>query len=207
VASWNQVTYKKSTNQIIPNLSELQTGIQKVALKCNDRFSKSQGAVEPDLSRNELTTLTNLRACVQTAVSVVSSASTVLAPDSADINSEFKDCFPIERSEAVRRWILSNTVHEGDGDGDREFRASPPIPLTSSQSKAPVYDSGSDSDIDTEIIQRHRGRWESEAALGNFEVHERLFRKCISKMAQTENCSSSPLKLRLSLIDPTVQTL
>jgi len=109
----------------MPNLDELHQAIRRIAFDINDRINALQNVVEANTNSNnnltgelndsQIQILTNLRNCVQSAASVVSSASTTLGIDHGDsfsvtYGSEFGDVFPSEPGETMLIWISSNTV-------------------------------------------------------------------------------------------------
>src|SRR5207245_2244254 len=103
----------------------------------------------------QLLALKNLSNCVQSAISVVSSASTTLGAEDTDgfsvtYGSEFGDLFPREPGETMLRWISSNTVYEFDEEPVAE--ASPKGRNLESV-KEDSEQSDSDSDLEAEILQ------------------------------------------------------
>jgi hypothetical protein len=115
------VTFKESTDKILPNLDELHESIRRIAFDINARMIALQTLVESTSKTEQVQTLTNLRKCVQSAASVVSSASATLGIEHADhfsvtYGSEFGDCFPSEPSETMLRWVSSNAVYEFEED-------------------------------------------------------------------------------------------
>jgi hypothetical protein len=86
-----------------------------------------QTLVKSNSKNKQIQSLSNLRNCVQSPTSVVSSASTTLGVDHQDrfsvaYGSEFGDCFPSESSKTILRWVSFNTVYEFEED---QRRASP----------------------------------------------------------------------------------
>lgn len=120
---YNQISFNESTEKILPNLDELQQVIRRMAFDINDKMTALQNAIDTNANSHltsisdeaQMSTLINLRNCVQSAASVVSSASTTLGIEHADhfsvtYGSEFGDVFPSEPGETMLRWISSNTV-------------------------------------------------------------------------------------------------
>ena len=128
---WNQVTFRESTDKILPNLDDIQQAIRRIALDINARIASLQNVIESKSSDHELHSLSNLKNCVKSAASIVSSASTTLSVDRSDrmsvaYESDFGDCFPPEPGETMLRWISSNTVYEFEEERDTASSLSGP---------------------------------------------------------------------------------
>jgi hypothetical protein len=121
VRRWSQVTSQEANDKILPNLDELHQAIRQIAFDINSRLVNLQSVVESSTRDNQMQNLSHLRNCVQSAASVVSSASRTLGIDRADkfsvtYGSDFGDTFAAEPGETMLRWISSNTVYEFGGD-------------------------------------------------------------------------------------------
>ena len=189
------MTFRESTDKILPNLDELHQAIQRIAFDINNRMASLQNAVESNMNDNQLRALSNLRNCVQFVASIVSSTSTTLgvkhtAQFSVTYGSEFGDCFPSEPGEAMLRWISSNTVYEFE-----EERA---VDLTAQGRKAgsrknlqPVDEviesdqPDSDTDLEVEIIQALLKQGKEKLATEDFKGAERLFRNCLTRTSSS----------------------
>jgi hypothetical protein len=155
------VTFKESTDKILPNLDELHDSIRRIAIDINARMTTLQTLVESKTKDEHIQSLSNLRKCVQSAASVVSSASTTLGVESADLatySSEFGDCFPQEPSETMLRWISSNSIN-GSEEGHLVVSTSKrhrnaygkTMPQLDETSGIDEFDS--DEDLEVEMVQ------------------------------------------------------
>lgn len=125
--------------------------------------SNAESSDELAFNESQLRTLANLRNCVQSAASVVSSASTTLGVDpgesfSVKYGSEFGDVFPSQPGETMLRWISSNTVyefedHDVDSSAQSGQRRISSGDLPSTVEEIDSEQSDSDNDLEVEIIQ------------------------------------------------------
>lgn len=129
----------------------------------------------------------NLRDCVQAAVSVISSASTVMGLDNADQNSEFGDLFPPRSDDAMLNWMSSTPL-----DGNDEHEAS--------------GISDSDGELEEEIIQSLFRIGKEKLALQDFDAAERHLRNCLGRIDRTLSASTTSLH-RLSVSRSEIVTL
>lgn len=179
-------------------MDELNESIRRLALDINARMITLQTVVESGEAQESIQNLINLRNCVQSAASVVSSASTTLGIDQADHfsvtdGSEFDDCFPSKPSETMLRWISSNTVYESE----RNF---PQAPATHNQREASgkspqraaeisgtdqMDHSDSDTDIDAELVQALLKQGKERLYAKDFGGAERLLHNCLSRPASS----------------------
>ncbi|KAE9382152.1 hypothetical protein N431DRAFT_17323 [Stipitochalara longipes BDJ] len=170
----NQVTLKESTEKVLPNLDEINQAIRRIALDLNHHMRSFQQHTTADPNDSQLLALKNLSNCVQSAASVVSSASTSLGVEDVDhfsvINgSEFGDIFISELGETMCRWISSKSVSEFEGDRGESSLSRRKI---ASNYLQPVDESTesdqSDSDTDLEIeivhalLKRGKERFEAK---------------------------------------------
>lgn len=194
---WNQITFKESTDKILPNLHEINQAIRRIAHDINDRMSTSQNAIISNQTDVQIYALHNLRNCVQSAATVVSSASTTLGveqPDqfsSAD-GSEFGGLFPSEPGEILLRWISSNTIYEfeeetvvGSSSKGRDLGAIFP-PMESQE----LEQSDSDNELEGEILEAliKVGREKFQAK--DFKGAERLLRNCLDRISSNGSMTS-----------------
>lgn len=158
-----------------------------------------QTLVESTSKTEQVQTLTNLRNCIQSAASVVSSASTTLGIKHADqfsvkYGSEFGDCFPSEPSEIMLRWVSSNTVYEFEEDvqqatsGPGRRAASGKSPQRASD-KSENDSSDSDNDLEVEIIQALLRQGQERYDIEDFGGAERFLRNCLTRTTSSSSLS------------------
>ncbi|KAF2193393.1 hypothetical protein K469DRAFT_506477, partial [Zopfia rhizophila CBS 207.26] len=194
VILWNQVTFQKSTDTILPNLDKLYDEFRKLGIILNSKIENLQTIVSEQNDRRGLDTMSNLRECIRSAAAVVSSASTTLAVEKGDqvsirLGSDFGDIFHPDTNETMRRWMDSNTVYEYE-DPD------PPSAQTALETREDGqhdanYPSDSDSDIETEMITALLKNGKKFKEDGLYEPAERRFRNCLSRL----NASASRISL------------
>jgi hypothetical protein len=110
----------------LPNLEDIRLDIRRLALRLNDRVNafEVEGVDLDAKNLNEVAVLVNLRDCVKSAASIVSSASTILDvshPDRVSIwnGSEFGHFFPRELNEPMQRRMTSISTVDGGEARDR----------------------------------------------------------------------------------------
>jgi hypothetical protein len=182
----------------MPNLDELHKAIRHMAFEFNDRMAGLQDAVESNADKpptynsndSQIRVLTNLKKCVQSAASVVSSASTSLVTDHPDqvsvtYGSDFGDVFPSEPGEAMLRWISSNTVYEFEeehaGDLAVRGRKSSGKNVPSVEEVSGSEQSDSDNDLEVEIIQALLKRGKEKLSAKDYGGAEKLLRNCLTR--------------------------
>lgn len=182
------MTVKESVDEILPSLYELHKSIRRNAAQINDRITTLQTQVVGTSSQYEtLQTLHNMRDCVQSAASVVSSASTSTILTTAvgrgdngteDFSSEFGDLFPPASNETMLRWVASRSVYDieeelGDLNNGTELR----------NEDITHHDDTdlSDSDLELEMFQVLLLRGKQRVAAGDYDGAERDFRNCLSR--------------------------
>jgi hypothetical protein len=181
-------------------LDEIQQAIRRIAFDINNQIAGLQNVIESNSSDHQLRSLNNLRNCVKSAASVVSSASTTLGVDRSDrfsvsYESEFGDCFLLEPGETMLRWISSNTVYEFEEERDAESSLSGPKPA-SGKSLQLVGEgkesdqSDSDGELEAEIIQSLLRRGKDKLASREFEAAERHFRNCLARASSNGSAVS-----------------
>ncbi|OCK78036.1 hypothetical protein K432DRAFT_279567, partial [Lepidopterella palustris CBS 459.81] len=201
VILWNQVTVKESVDKILPNLEEINHSIRRITSEIDDRMHNLQTSAESSITQSHIHNLINLRNCVKSAATVYSSASTTLGVDHADRSSvghgsEFGDCFPSEPSEAMLRWISSNTVYEVEEDRGAVMVARERNVMIGTLSNRLDEDdarsqSDSDSDLELEIVQALMKRGKEKLVTKDFHSAERLFRNCLSRTLGSGSLAST----------------
>lgn len=163
-------------------------------------MSTLQNVVESNASGTQLLALNNLRTCVQSSASLISSASTTLGVEHAEgvsvtYGSEFGDCFPSEPGETMLRWISSNTVYKFEEE-DAAESSSKRRNLVSGNLQSVEESTGSeesDSDNDLEVVkfQALMKQGKKKFQEKDFGSAERLFRNCLARVSS--NVSITPL--------------
>ncbi|KAN0121784.1 hypothetical protein V8E51_000110 [Hyaloscypha variabilis] len=186
------VTLKESTDKVLPNLDEINQAIRRIALDLSDRMRSFQQGKAADPNDSQLLALKNLSNCVQSAATVVSSASTILGVEDDDqfsiINgSEFGDIFVSEPGETMRRWISSKTVSEFEedrgGESSSKRRNATSNYLQQVDENTESDQSDSDTDLELEIVQALLKRGKERLEAKDLEASERLFRNCLSRLS------------------------
>ena len=216
---WNQLTIQESTEKILPNLDELHREIRRIALDLHLRIENLQDAVTNTNTNtnneDRIDAVKNLRACVHTAATIVSSASTILNADqgcqaSVTYGSDFGDCFPSEPSESMLRWISSNTVYESAEDTMRDKVATEmhhsggwnPAGLGADNLD---HQSDSDSDLEVAVIRSLQKHGKEKLTSKNFKAAERLFRNCLSRLSTTQASPEESVR-RLEVMELLLET-
>jgi hypothetical protein len=138
----------------------------------------------------ELSSMSNLRECVQSAADVVSTTSSTLTVDMVDRTSvrhgsDFGDVFVKDTNEAMLRWMSSNTVYEFE---DMVPHTDPSEASTGDA--VTEYQSDSDSDLETEMV---RALFKSAITLkevGDLHGAERKLRNCLTRLPTTASTAS-----------------
>ncbi|KAK5706215.1 GTP-binding protein Rho1 [Elasticomyces elasticus] len=183
VILWNQVSQNEISEQVLPTLSELQADVRRIALEMNERIAKLQASIMSEQEVRQEAAFGRLSECVKSAASIVSSASTILAPetgDAADVMSDFGDCFP-EQSEMLSRWMQSAALQEVY---DNQATLRPPESVAD---LVMIGDSGgesedSDVDLESEITMLIYENARKKSSSGDRSAAERMMQKCLSRL-------------------------
>ncbi|KAK5739190.1 GTP-binding protein Rho1 [Elasticomyces elasticus] len=186
VILWNQVSQNEVSEQVLPTLSVLQTDVRRIALEMNERIAKLQVTIMSEQVVRQEAAFGRLRECVKSAASIVSSASTILAPetgDAADVMSDFGGCFP-EQSEMLSRWVQSAALQEVYDD---QATLRPPESVAD---LLIIGDSGgesedSDVDLESEITMLIYENAKKKSTSGDRSAAERMMQKCLSRLTGT----------------------
>jgi hypothetical protein len=196
---WNQVTIRESTDKIMPNLDEVNRNIRALALDLTSKLQALQNMVADQNSETQRRDLINLRECVRSAATIVSSASTILATENGDRSSvidgsDFGDCFSSEPSETMLRWISSNTVYEGEEDPVPQGQQNAfPESFKNPFLDEATYHSESDSDIEQELVKVLFRKGKEKVAAMEYDNAERILRNCLSRISITASGSALSL--------------
>ena len=188
----NQMSQQNSIDLIIPNLSTLQTDVRRLAMDLNQKIDLLQAMVLSQQDQFKLTAMDNLRNCVRSSASIMSSASSAIAsqrgaqpPNVTVPGSDFGDCFPMD-GVALNRWIDSDTVYEYDvtvSNAPPQSVADVPIIGDSDPGAASDSDSDFESDITTALLESGKSR----RASGDLKAAEKLLRNCLSRATPAQS--------------------
>jgi hypothetical protein len=186
-------------DKITPRLDKLSHLIRLLAVDMNDQMARLSGLVESSQdAREELQSLEQMKACVQSGAKIVTSTTTILGLDdmaSVAGASDFGDIFPENPDDNVLRWISDNTVAESEEPVDDQALASSSNPLPT-VSGLLIDDSNSDGELEVEIVyaqlkkgreERRDGRLENakkhlQGGLARLRRHEQRFAGSTVKM-------------------------
>lgn len=171
------------TNQVsfYGNLTDLCQEIRRLAQGMNEKIESQHAVVGSPQDEQHVAEMINLRECVRSAATIVSSASTAIASEHRDndgsvvVMSDFGDCFPREHSLAISRWIEAPLVKEYD-----QGQLAPPPRSVADVFFVDESIEGSDSDIDLEddMTTALLEDGQQKLAIGNLEDAERVLKKC-----------------------------
>lgn len=171
----------------------MQREIRNLAIKLNERISTLQttpitAAPQSGMTKpTEITTMSNLRNCVRSAATIVSSASTILTLDRDDetetyCGSDWGDVLPSQTSESTMAW-LQDSVDRG--------QIQVPGPSRPPQGD----DSDSDSDLDLDLALGLYKKAQIKYQSTDYQGAEPLLRNCLSRlMPMTEQGRTRPQK-------------
>lgn len=193
----HQMTLQKSTDQLLPSLDSLHQEIRRLATNMNQQVEVLQEAVQSKQTLADLVVINNLRDCVRSAATIVSSASTTIASQDPDEQksiiprSDFGDLFPSHKSAAVQQWIQYRAL---DGYEGTDSRVAP-------QSVADVpaiYESeetsDTDSDLENEISELLLKKGKQQFADGDLTGAEKMFRLCLRRLPERHSSLSNSVK-------------
>lgn len=171
----------------------MQREIRNLAVKLNERISTLQttpAAAIPQLDMTkptEIAAMSNLRNCVRSAATIVSSASTILTLDRDEetetyCGSDWGDVLPSQTSESTMAW-LQDSVDRGQ------------IRIPGSSRPPQGDDSDSDSDLDLDLALGLYKKAQVKYQLTDYQGAEPLLRNCLSRlMPMTEQGRTRPRK-------------
>ncbi|RSM08981.1 hypothetical protein CEP52_004389 [Fusarium oligoseptatum] len=190
---WNQVSIQGANDRILPSLEDMQREIRNLAVKLNERISTLQttpvaAILQLDMTKPaEIAAMSNLRNCVRSAATIVSSASTILTLDRDDetetyCGSDWGDVLPSQTSESTMAW-LQDSVDRGQ------------IHIPGSSRPPRGDDSDSDSDLDLDLALGLYKKAQVKYQLTDYQGAEPLLRNCLSRlMPMTEQGRTRPRK-------------
>jgi hypothetical protein len=189
---------------MLPNLDEIHGSIRRIAFDINARLITLQTLVENNARNQQIQTLSNLRNCIQSATSVVSSASTTLGIDHSDKfsvtnGSEFGECFPSQPSETRLRWVSSNTVYEFEEDLPQAVAVQTGRKSTGKTVQRDrgvsetdqSYHPDSDNELEAAKFQALLRQGKQKLNTEDFEAAERLLNNCLTQATSFLSLSST----------------
>jgi small GTP-binding protein len=188
----NQMSQQNSTDLIIPNLNTLQTDVRRLAMDFNQKIDSLQAMVMSQQDQVKLTAMSNLRNCVRSSASIMSTATSVIASQRGvqpqnitGPGSDFGDCFPMDGL-TFRRWMDSNTVYEYDV----ATSTAPPlsvadVPIIGDNDTGAGSDTDSDFEGDITRVLLMSGK--SRIASGDLKTAERSLRNCLSRSTSAQS--------------------
>jgi hypothetical protein len=146
----SQVSSTRATEEkVLPGLSQLHEDVRRIAADLNQRIGSLQAMVRlpEDEARREATAMQNLRDCVRSAASTISSATSLATVQEKTLHgdtedSEFGDNFPAEQGLALRRFLDSRTVY----DYQQESSTASGVPQSVADVRSFESDDSADSD-------------------------------------------------------------
>jgi WD40 repeat protein len=205
-ARWNQVSTQEASATVIPTLDEIEARIRQLGIGMNTRMesienimksiAKSENRdVELEEQKAKLRTTINLRNCLQSAASVVSSASTFIHDRNGIAasnfhGSDFGDVFQPVSTDSTRTWIETNVigeVAESDDLGDRPDVGGSGSAVILAD---PAIDWDSDEEHELELATALLNLGTSQLKDKDFTTAESRLKSCIGIITEKELTSS-----------------
>ncbi|KAM5356734.1 hypothetical protein ACJ41O_003380 [Fusarium nematophilum] len=179
---WNQTSLQGANDRIIPSLDGMQHDIRQLGLRLNEHIILLQTrpidvSLDDEKTRPiEITAMTNMRNCMHSAATVVSSATTILGGELDDetasfCGSDWGDIFPSQTSEPTMAWLSSSALTSEQPDSEFTLR------------RAETFDSEPDLDLDLALglYKKAQVKFRSD----DYEGAEPLLRNCLSRLPPT----------------------
>jgi len=198
------VSTRNANSAVAPNMERLQRDVRELATGLNSRINSLETLVVDgeDGENNagslaEIAALNNLKSCVRSAATIVSSASTILDRDreTTYLHSEFGDVFMPDTNDTMLEWISSSalisTVSTSDDVSQPQQLAQAGLVVKSTQMQFPAGDvSDSDSDLDAELALGLYRKAQVKFRACDYQSAEPLLRNCLSRLKTTTLDSS-----------------
>ncbi|KAK5124667.1 hypothetical protein LTR85_001380 [Meristemomyces frigidus] len=186
VILWHQIAEKQSSDDILPSLRDVDVEIRRLAELFTRRIENLQVSAPDEAKEQDLQVAINLRDCIHSAATVVSSASTVLGVELCDRStvraaSEYASCFPPVSGLAMQRWMDSRTEYSYVDVEDTSFRRS------SGLHGGLESDSESDTELEADIIRSLLKRGQDAFDAGKLGAAEKTLRNCASRAETLDN--------------------
>lgn len=182
--------------------------IRRLAELFTRRIEKLNVAGDGQEKELDLRVVRNLRDCVQSAATVVSSASTVLGVGLGDrstihASSEYGDLFPRPLGDTMQRWVAAKTEHSYEAQDISSVGRFPSV-----RGGRVDSDSESDTELDIDIIRSLFKRGQDAFAAKRFEAAEKTLQNCLSRAETLENRHPArPISMEHRFWIPTSQLL
>jgi hypothetical protein len=206
---WQQVASHEATSNVSITLDELQTMIRRLAMDMNQRMASVENTNtskqpnntddDDDDDDDELVAdrvfkkpaIENLRNCLRSAASIVSSASTAIGRDigtgqSTIYGSDFGDVFPPQPSDLMLSWIESNRVDESD-EITNSGTARSSTHVSSVKDPEAQVDWDSDEEHDIELAKMILKQGKAKILAGDFEGAERYLENCRGRLIDMQD--------------------
>ncbi|KAF2671956.1 hypothetical protein BT63DRAFT_184472 [Microthyrium microscopicum] len=215
---WYQVSAKQSSDVVIPALDEVQAAIRSLGLDMNSRLAaiednmKSEPSTGPSedtdqsSSQEQAEVIKNMRNCLRSAATVVSSASTVYVrrpgKDYETVyGSDFGDVFPPEPSDIMLDWIETNKIAENEQDSPENTPLAAATLESHSTLLAPAGEWDSDEEEELEFIQALYQQALSKLDSDQSVEAESYLQNCLQRLSQEQWPQGIPASLNSLRID------
>ncbi|EQB55601.1 hypothetical protein CGLO_04467 [Colletotrichum gloeosporioides Cg-14] len=185
VLIWNQVLSKDQNvfggPLFLPVLSDLTAAIRRLAEDVNERMKVLENCVDSRDTESEMSTLNNMKNCVQSSAKIASTASSwALSTDAAEsiAASDLYDIWPVQPDPNTLAWVASTS----NIDLIRASVRSIPIISFSAADQ-----SDSDDEMEAEIANIHMKRGREELLLGNFATAERYLQRGVRRLRSSRS--------------------
>ncbi|OQO04172.1 hypothetical protein B0A48_10782 [Cryoendolithus antarcticus] len=202
VILWRQGEASELQSSAVLSLKVFDTSIRKLAETFNAQIQSLQCVARGEEEELDLRMATNLRECVRSAASVVSSASTALGVteedrDSIIAPSDFGDCLPNGSRLDIQQWIDSRTEYEYSVREDQDVEDQNTVFRESDGSDTEVEDA---AELDMDMVRILLSRGQKAYAEGRSNVALRSLDNCFSR---ADTISQSSSKRYLKHVDET----
>ena len=181
-----QVITVTNQNSQQGTLTELCQEIRRLAKMFNETIESRHAVAQPQQDEAHIAVMIDLRECVRSAASIVSSASTAVMSQDGDndgstvVMSDFGDCFPVEHSLAIHRWMEASSV-QGYEHGRSPAPPQSVVDVFSFNESADSSDS--EVDLEDEITTTLLDDGQQKLTAGKLEDAERVLKKCSSRLS------------------------
>ncbi len=218
------MSLQDSTERILPSLENVHREVRRIVTSLDGRIQALEATAadgsdeEANSQRREIIATRNLRHCVGSAATIVSSASTILAresnlDESMYCGSDLGEFVHPMSYEPTLAWLASSgpafpAIQEemtASSISNHNSTESKRLTVTSLGTSIPALDqSDSDSDLDTELVTGLLRKGRKRFAEDDCEGASRLLRNCLARIPSSD---SSDGKSRMGALKFDVLTL